>query len=204
MDYRLVLASASTTRLRVLRAAGFDPEVVVSGVSEEIGELDTAHAVVMLAERKGSAVADRCPESLVLSCDSMLDLDGQALGKPATAAEATAIWETLSGHHGTLHTGHCLIDTRSGRRLVRLASTVVRFATPTAAELAAYVASGEPLAMAGAFSLDGLGGPLVEGIEGDPSNVLGVSLPLFRHMLGELGVSITALWRSGRPYPGGG
>lgn len=201
MDYRLVLASASTTRLRVLRAAGFDPEVVVSGVSEEIGALDTARAVVMLAERKGSAVAHRCPESLVLSCDSLLDVDGRALGKPATAAEAAAVWGTLSGHHGTLHTGHCLIDTRSGRRLARLASTVVRFATPTAAELAAYVASGEPLAMAGAFSLDGLGGPLIEGIEGDPSNVLGVSLPLFRHMLGELGVSITALWGGQRPFP---
>jgi septum formation protein len=195
MNHRLVLASASTTRLRVLRSAGFDPEVVVSGVSEEIDGLDTARAVVMLAERKGSAVAPRCPESLVLSCDSMLDLDGQGLGKPATAAEATAIWRRLGGHRGTLHTGHCLIDTRSGRRLTRLASTVVHFGTPTAAEMEAYVASGEPLAMAGAFSLDGLGGPLVEGIEGDPSNVLGVSLPLFRHMLGELGFSITALWR---------
>jgi septum formation protein len=187
--------------LRVLRAAGFDPEVVVSGVSEEIGDLDTARAVVMLAERKGSAVAHRCPESLVLSCDSMLDLDGRPLGKPATAAEATAIWRVLSGHFGTLHTGHCLIDTRSGRRLVRLASTVVRFAAPTEAEVAAYVASGEPLAMAGAFSLDGLGAPLVEGIEGDPSNVLGVALPLFRHMLGELGLSITALWRGQSSSP---
>jgi septum formation protein len=201
MEHRLVLASASTTRLRVLREAGFDPEVVVSGVSEEVGDLDTARAVVELAERKGSAVAHRCPDSLVLSCDSMLDLDGQALGKPATASEATAVWRRLAGHHGTLHTGHSLIDTGTGRRLARLASTVVRFGTPTAAEVEAYVGRGEPLAMAGAFSLDGLGGPFVEGIEGDPSNVLGVSLPLFRHMLGEFGLSVTALWRAETATP---
>jgi septum formation protein len=197
MEHRLVLASASVTRLRVLRAAGFDPAVVVSGVGEEIDGLDTAQAVVVLAERKGLAVVGRCPDSLVLSCDSMLDLDGQSLGKPATAAQAEAVWRQLSGHRGTLHTGHCLIDTRTGRRLVRRASTEVHFGMPTAAEVKAYVASGEPLAMAGAFSLDGRGGPFVEGIEGDPGNVLGLSLPLFRHMLAEFGISITSLWTEG-------
>jgi septum formation protein len=191
----LILASASPARLRVLRDAGFDPEVVVSGVSEDIGEVGTAWAVVVLAERKGAAVAAQCPGALVLACDSLLDLDGSSLGKPASPEEATDIWRRLSGNHGVLHTGHCLIDTRTDRRLLRLASTVVRFGTPTAAEIAAYVASGEPMAVAGAFTIDGRAGPFVDGIEGDPSNVLGLSLPLFRLMLDEFGVSVTDLWK---------
>jgi septum formation protein len=191
----LILASASPARLRVLRDAGFDPEVVVSGVSESVGKVDTARAVVVLAERKGAAVATRCPGSLVLACDSLLDLDGSALGKPASPEEATVIWQRLSGHHGVLHTGHCLIDTRTDRRVSRLASTVVRFGTPSRDEISAYVASGEPLRVAGAFTIDGLAGPFVDGIEGDPSNVLGLSLPLFRRMLDEFGVSVTELWR---------
>jgi len=191
----LILASASPARLRVLRDAGFDPEVVVSGVSEDIGEVGTAWAVVVLAERKGAAVAAQCPGTLVLACDSLLDLDGSSLGKPASPEEATDIWRRLSGNHGVLHTGHCLIDTRTDRRLLRLASTVVRFGTPTAAEIAAYVASGEPMAVAGAFTIDGRAGPFVDGIEGDPSNVLGLSLPLFRLMLDEFGVSVTDLWK---------
>jgi septum formation protein len=169
--------------------------VVISGVSEHIGEIGTARAVVVLAERKGTAVAAQCPESLVLSCDSMLDLDGVALGKPASPEEATDIWRRLSGHHGVLHTGHCLIDTRGDRRVSRLASTVVQFGTPSRAEISAYVASGEPLRVAGGFTIDGLAGPFVDGIEGDPSNVLGLSLPLFRRMLDEFGVSVTELWR---------
>jgi septum formation protein len=125
----------------------------------------------------------------------MLDLDGVALGKPASAEEAVDMWRRLSGSHARLHTGHCLIDTRSGVRLSRLATTLVRFGEPSRAEVDAYVASGEPLALAGAFSIDGLAAPFVEGIEGDPTNVLGLSLPLFRRMLNELGLSITELWR---------
>jgi septum formation protein len=191
----LILASASPARLRVLRDAGFDPEVVVSGVSERIGRIGTARAVVVLAERKGSAVIGRCPDSLVLSCDSMLDLDGSSFGKPASPEEATDMWRRLSGNQGVLHTGHCLIDTRTDRRVSRLASTEVRFGTPSTEELSAYVASGEPLAVAGAFTIDGLAAPFIDGIEGDPSNVLGLSLPLFRRMLDEFGVSITELWR---------
>jgi septum formation protein len=191
----LILASASPARLRVLRDAGFDPEVVVSGVSERIGKVGTARAVVVLAERKGAAVAGQCPGALVLACDSLLDLDGSALGKPASPEEATDVWRRLSGNRGVLHTGHCLIDTRTDRRVSRLASTVVRFGTPTKAEIAAYVASGEPLAVAGSFTIDGRAGPFIEGIEGDPSNVLGLSLPLFRLMLGEFGVSVTELWK---------
>jgi septum formation protein len=191
----LILASASPARLRVLRDAGFDPEVVVSGVSERIGKMAAAQAVVVLAERKGAAVAARCPGALVLSCDSLLDLDGSALGKPASPEEATDMWRRLSGNRGVLHTGHCLIDTRTDRRVSRLASTAVRFGTPTRAEIAAYVASGEPLAVAGAFTIDGRAGPFVDGIEGDPSNVLGLSLPLFRLMLDEFGLSVTDLWK---------
>jgi septum formation protein len=191
----LILASASPARLRVLRDAGFDPEVVVSGVSERIGKMAAAQAVVVLAERKGAAVAARCPGALVLSCDSLLDLDGSALGKPASPEEATDMWRRLSGNRGVLHTGHCLIDTRTDRRVSRLASTAVRFGTPTRAEIAAYVASGEPLAVAGAFTIDGRAGPFINGIEGDPSNVLGLSLPLFRRMLDEFGVSVTELWK---------
>jgi len=151
--------------------------------------------VVVLAERKGAAVAGQCPGALVLACDSLLDLDGSALGKPASPEEATDVWRRLSGNRGVLHTGHCLIDTRTDRRVSRLASTVVRFGTPTTAEIAAYVASGEPLAVAGSFTIDGRAGPFIEGIEGDPSNVLGLSLPLFRLMLGEFGVSVTELWK---------
>jgi septum formation protein len=195
MAPQLVLASASTARRRVLRAAGFDPQVAVSGVREDVGTMTTARAVVVLAERKASAVAPGFPESLVLGCDSMLDLDGVALGKPASAEEAVDMWRRLSGSHARLHTGHCLIDTRSGVRLSRLATTLVRFGEPSRAEVDAYVASGEPLALAGAFSIDGLAAPFVEGIEGDPTNVLGLSLPLFRRMLNELGLSITELWR---------
>jgi septum formation protein len=193
---RLILASASPARLRVLRDAGFDPEVAVSGVSEEIGDdIETARAVVILADRKGSAVSTRFPESLVLACDSLLDLRGVALGKPSRPAEAMQMWRRLSGSQGTLHTGHCLIDTRTNRRVLRLASTLVRFGRPSEAELSAYVASGEPMALAGAFSIDGLAAPFVEGIDGDASNVLGLSLPLVRKMLNEVGVAITDLWK---------
>jgi septum formation protein len=191
----LILASASPARLRVLRDAGFDPEVVVSGVSEEIDDIETAQAVVTLADRKGSAVSARFPESLILACDSLLDLRGVALGKPSTPAEATDMWRRLSGSQGTLHTGHCLIDTRADRRVLRLASTSIRFGSPSEAELTAYVASGEPMTLAGAFSIDGLAAPFVEGIDGDASNVLGLSLPLLRKMLSEVGVAIMDLWR---------
>ncbi len=193
-----ILASGSTTRLRVLRDAGFAPVVVVSGVPEDAEGLETARAVVLLAERKGAAVAQGRSDALILACDSLLELDGISLGKPASAADAVAMWQRLSGNRGILHTGHCLIDTRSRMSLSRLDSTVVRFGTPSEAEISAYVATGEALSLAGAFSIDGRAAPFVEGIEGVPSNVLGVSLPLVRAMLREAGVSITDLWTSPR------
>jgi septum formation protein len=193
---RLVLASGSAARLRVLRDAGFDPEIVVSGVNEDVAEdLDTARAVVVLAERKATAVASRTPNGLVLGCDSMLDLDRTTLGKPASGADVIDMWRLLSGHHGQLFTGHCLIDTESGQQISRVASTLIRFGIPTEAEITAYSARAEPLSMAGAFSIEGLGAPFVDSIEGDPSNVLGLSLPLLLRMLASLGVSIPELWR---------
>jgi len=192
-----VLASGSQGRLRLLREAGIYPEAVVSGVYETTDEnLDTAAIVQELANRKASAVAARRPAALVLGCDSMLDLDGVALGKPESAEQALSIWRRLAGREGTLLTGHCLIDGSNGRRVSGLARTVVRFGTPTEAELAAYVASGEPLVLAGAFSIDGRGAPFIDGIDGDPGNVIGVSLPLLRRMLADLGIAITDLWQT--------
>ena len=194
-----VLASGSATRLRVLRDAGIHPEVVVSGVDETTDGLDTAAAVAELADRKAAAVAALRPDALVLGCDSLLDLDGEAVGKPGTAQRAAALWGRLSGREATLFTGHCLIGPGPGRRAEGVGRTVVRFGRPSDAEIAAYVASGEPLELAGGFSLDGLGAPFVEAIVGDPGNVLGLSLPLLRRLLADLGVAITGLWQD-RPY----
>ncbi len=195
---RLVLASGSPSRLAVLRDAGFDPEVVVSGVSEELDGLTPAQAVVVLAERKALAVADHCGDSLVIGCDSMLEFDGEALGKPASGAEVVHVWRRLSGRQATLHTGHCLIETSTGHRVNRLASSVVQFGVPSETELSAYAATSEPLSLAGAFSIEGLSGPFVEAVHGSPSNVLGLSLPDLREMLFEVGVQVTDLWRRDR------
>jgi septum formation protein len=193
-----VLASASSARLGLLRQAGLEPRVVVSGVDEEAVSAATPGELArVLAEAKAKAVAGNgefTGGELVIGCDSVLDLDGQALGKPKDAAEATARWRSMRGRSGVLRTGHCVIDTATGRQVSDTASTTVRFGTPDDAEIAAYVASGEPLHMAGSFSLDGRSAPFVEGIEGDPGTVIGLSMPLLRRMLAELGVRITDLW----------
>ncbi|MGW1462908.1 nucleoside triphosphate pyrophosphatase [Streptomyces sp. NPDC001493] len=194
---RLVLASASPARLGLLRQAGFAPEKIVSGVDEDALSAPTpGELALVLARAKADAVA-ALPETagaLVVGCDSVLDLDGEALGKPADAEEATARWRAMRGRAGVLRTGHSVIDRASGRTASATASTVVRFGEPTDAEIAAYVATGEPLYVAGAFTLDGLSGPFIDSIEGDHSNVIGLSLPLLRRLLGELGVSVTELW----------
>ncbi|MCC3768863.1 nucleoside triphosphate pyrophosphatase [Streptomyces sp. UNOC14_S4] len=194
---RLVLASQSPARLGLLRGAGFAPEVIVSGVDEDVLSAPTPGELArVLAEAKAEAVAIR-PEAagaLVVGCDSVLELDGQALGKPADAEEATARWKAMRGRSGVLRTGHCVIDTATGRRVSATASTTVRFGEPGDAEIAAYVATGEPLHVAGAFTLDGRSAPFVEGIDGDHGNVIGLSLPLLRTLLADLGITITDLW----------
>jgi septum formation protein len=192
---RLVLASQSPARLATLRRAGLDPEVVVSGVDESVVRIpDPGRLAVELAVLKARAVAACLDDALVVGCDSVLELDGQVHGKPADAEEARSRWRAMRGRSGVLHTGHCVVDTRQGREVARAADTVVHFADVTDTEIDAYVASGEPLAVAGAFTIDGLGGAFVTGIEGDPHTVVGIGLPLLRTMLAELGVSWTDLW----------
>jgi septum formation protein len=212
---RLILASASPGRLRTLRQAGLSPEVVVSGIDESTVEADSVSTLVAeLARLKAESVAARlapggsggvppgvetAPEeasTVLIGCDSMLELDGAALGKPASAAEAADRWRRMAGHSGVLHTGHHVIMRRGDDVQVRsaVAATTVRFATLTADEIDAYVATGEPLAVAGAFTVDGLGGAFVTGISGDHHNVVGISLPLLRVLLADLGVPWPTLW----------
>ena len=196
---RFVLGSASPARLTTLRAAGVEPEVVVSNVDESALTAPTVGELVqVLAGAKADAVAAAVPTALILACDSLLELDGAALGKPGTAEQATIRWRAMRGRTGVLHTGHTL-RTPDGRRLSALASTGVRFADVTDAEIAAYVATGEPLNVAGAFTIDGLGGWFVEAVDGDHHNVVGLSLPLLRRMLHELGYALGDLGLPGYP-----
>jgi septum formation protein len=221
---RLVLASASPARLATLTSAGIDAIVMVSGVDEDamlaaargrLGALDPADTVLVLAQAKVEdvvhALTDTAPELadaddlIFVGCDSMLEIDGEIVGKPLDAADATARWRAMRGRSGVLHTGHWVIDDRppasdggqgTGGTLGATSSTLVHFADVSDAEIDAYVATGEPLAVAGAFTIDGLGGAFVTGIEGDHHGVVGLSLPLLRELLGEIGVLVPDLWRA--------
>ncbi|WSG06479.1 Maf family nucleotide pyrophosphatase [Micromonospora sp. NBC_01739] len=205
MPIRLVLASASPARRKTLQAAGIEPDVLVSGVDESVVVTERAEDLCLeLAGLKAQAVLARLrpaadQRTLVLGCDSVLAFDGQILGKPTDSADATARWERMRGRSGVLHSGHCILDVEGGRRAEAVASTVVHFADIDDHEIATYVRSGEPLAVAGAFTIDGLGGPFVERIEGDPSTVIGLSLPLLRRLLAELDLRITDLWTKVAP-----
>ncbi|CAN5251631.1 Maf family protein [soil metagenome] len=196
MSLTLVLASQSPARLTTLRAAGIEPTVMVSGVDEEqlagLAPTDLARA---LARLKAEAVAPQAPaQALVIGCDSVLDLDGEALGKPQTATEAAARWRAMRGRSGFLVTGHCLIDTATGVQVEATGSTRVDFAYISDAEIDAYIATEEPLWVAGSFTVDGFGGAFVTGIDGDFHNVVGLSLPLLRSMVIELGHFWPDLW----------
>lgn len=202
----VVLASASPARLAVLRSAGLDPLVRVSDVDEDallatIPDATPAEKVTTLAGAKATTVArrgDLPDEAVVIGCDSLLHIDGELVGKPGEADQARRRWVAMAGRTGELVTGHAvlrLVDGEIDRVAEGHAVTVVRFGEPTAAELDAYLASGEPLAVAGAFTLDGLGAWFVDGVDGDPSNVIGISLPLTRRLLAGVGVTVTDLWR---------
>jgi septum formation protein len=199
---RLVLASASPARLATLRAAGVEPEVVVSGVDEDgVRAASPAELAGRLARMKAEAVAGRLgadrlhvgPE-IVLGCDSVFELDGAEYGKPVDAADAVARWKAMRGRTGTLHTGHHVINLGSDRATEAVGSADVTFAAVSDGEIDAYVATGEAMKVAGGFTIDGLGGPFVERVDGDPHTVVGVSLPLLRRLLVDLGVEWPSLW----------
>ncbi|MFI8976285.1 Maf family protein [Nocardia asteroides] len=208
---RLVLASASPARLGILRTAGIDPVVRVSGVDEDAvaaalpPDTSSSGVVVALARAKAVDVAASVPElaadCVVVGCDSMLLVDGQLHGKPHTPEVARARWAAMAGRSAELLTGHCVLRLRDGAVVAESAEcsgTTVHFAKPEPDELDAYIATGEPLQVAGAFTLDGLGGWFVDRIEGDPSSVIGIGLPLLRRLLEDVGVGVTQLWRDAR------
>ncbi len=192
---QFALASASPARLALLQAAGIEPEVVVSGVDESaVPACDPATLVGRLASAKALAVARIRPDALILGCDSVLDLDGESLGRPRDADDARERWARMAGRSGTLRTGHCLVH--GGTSYAEATATVVHFGRPSPVELAAYLESGEPLRVAGAFTIDGRGAAYVEAIQGDHGTVVGLSLPALRRLLARHGVAIHELWAS--------
>ncbi len=204
MTPTLVLASASPARLSVLRAAGARPVVQVSAVDEDaliaaLGTVGPDELVTALARAKAVDVAAglSVDDAVVVGCDSMLHIGGELVGKPQSVEVARKRWAAMAGASAELLTGHCVLRVLAGTvtaEATGVGRTVVHFASPAADELDAYLASGEPLRVAGAFTLDGLGGWFVEGIEGDPSSVVGIGLPLLRRLLSDVGVPVHTLW----------
>ncbi len=210
----ILLASQSSGRLATLRAAGVEPLVRVSDVDEHAvlrvlaadsrQEPTPVQQVQALARAKAEEVAaavtraerEADPSLVVVGCDSMLEIDGRVVGKPGTSEIARARWQSMRGRTGVLHSGHALVRVGNGARAGGVSSTTVRFGSPTDAEIDAYVATGEPLGCAGAFTIDGLGGAFIDGIDGDPHGVVGISLPLLRRLLADLDVRWTDLWVS--------
>lgn len=190
---QIILASSSPSRLRLLESVGVKPEVIVSGIDEESPEfnsLSPSDLVIKLASLKANAVKSRAPiNSLIIGCDSTFDFNGKSLGKPLNRENAIERSKLLSGKFGYLHTGHCIIDVKNGKEINKLSSAKVQFAEITNEEIVDYVDSGEPLNVAGGFTLDGLSAPFITSIEGDPSGIIGLSLPLLRNMVMSLGYS---------------
>jgi len=190
---QVILASSSASRLRLLESVGITPKVLVSGVDEDASEFDSlspSELVIALAILKAHTVKESAPEnSLIIGCDSTFEFNGKSLGKPGNRDNAIARCKELSGKSGFLHTGHCLIDLKQGIELSERSTAKVQFAQMTEAEILDYVDSGEPLNVAGGFTLDGLSAPFITNIEGDPSGIIGLSLPLLRKMIISLGYS---------------
>jgi septum formation protein len=191
-----VLASASPARRRLLSEAGISALVCPSDFDESQVEVsDPAELVQVLAQGKAEAVSHQFTDSLILGCDSVLALNGKVYGKPLDVPDAIARWQQMRGQVGELHTGHVLIDQTQNRTLVRSQVTRVFFAQASDRQIAAYVASGEPMQCAGCFALEGRGGLLIEKLEGCHSNVIGLSLPLLRKMLADLGHDVVDFWQ---------
>jgi len=190
---QIILASSSPSRLRLLESVGVKPEVIVSGIDEESPELNSlspSDLVIKLASLKANAVKSRAPiNALIIGCDSTFDFNGKSFGKPLNRENAIERSKLLSGKFGYLHTGHCIIDVKNGKEINKLSSAKVQFAEMTNEEIVDYVDSGEPLNVAGGFTLDGLSAPFITSIEGDPSGIIGLSLPLLRNMVMSLGYS---------------
>jgi len=190
---KIVLASQSTSRRRLLEGAGINPTIIVSNVDEEtdfFNAMSPADMVIALAVTKAHTVREQIDyPALIIGCDSTFDVDGVSFGKPGTPDIARERAKKISGRSGLLHTGHCIIDTTKDKEISSIVTTKVTFDNMTDAEIADYVATGEPLHVAGGFTLDGFSSPFIPSIEGDYTNVVGISMPFVRKAFEQLGYS---------------
>ena len=198
---QIVLASQSSSRRRLLEGAGLNPTVIVSHVDEETDfftAMSPADMVIALAIAKAHTVRESIDyPAIIIGCDSTFDVDGISFGKPETPAVAIERAGKISGRSGLLHTGHCIIDTEKGIEIADRITTKVTFDVMNEEEIADYVASGEPLKVAGGFTLDGFGSPFIPVIEGDYTNVVGISMPFLRRAIKELGYTWPQLKKMG-------